>query len=61
MARMLWVQRYADKQPVAFVVDVSDNGEPGRQDTFALRLSNGYSAAGTVQGGNIQLHGACRS
>ena len=41
-------------------VDVADNGEPGRSDTFALRLSNGYSASGTLQGGNIQLHGKCR-
>lgn len=39
-------------------VDVSDNGEPGRQDTFALRLSNGYSVAGSLKGGNIQLHKA---
>jgi hypothetical protein len=39
-----------------FRVDVSDKGERGRNDTFALRLSNGYSAAGTLGGGNIQLH-----
>ncbi len=37
-------------------VEVSDNGEPGRNDTFSLRLSNGYSAAGSLGGGNIQLH-----
>jgi len=41
-------------------VDVADNGEPGRSDTFDLRLSNGYRAAGTLRGGNIQLHGPCR-
>ena len=41
-------------------VDVADNGEPGRSDTFELRLSNGYSAGGTLQGGNIQLHKPCR-
>src|SRR5437667_11047655 len=30
-----------------YQVDVSDNGEPGRNnDTFSLRLSDGYSAAG---------------
>ena len=40
--------------------DVSDNGEPGRNDTFTLRLSNGYTASGTLGGGNIQLHGPCR-
>lgn len=37
-------------------VEVADNGEPGRSDTFALVLSNGYGAAGTLDGGNIQLH-----
>jgi hypothetical protein len=42
-------------------VDVADNGEPGRgRDTFALTLSNGYSAAGQLQGGNIQLHLPCK-
>jgi hypothetical protein len=39
-----------------YKVDVTDNGEPGRADTFALELSNGYRAEGTLQGGNIQLH-----
>lgn len=39
-----------------YSVDVSDNGEPGSSDTFRLTLSNGYSAAGTLRGGNIQLH-----
>jgi hypothetical protein len=36
--------------------EVADNGEPGRNDTFRLMLSNGYMAAGTLDGGNIQLH-----
>jgi hypothetical protein len=40
----------------AFQVDVSDNGEPGTNDTFALRLSNGYTSFGDLNGGNIQLH-----
>lgn len=39
-----------------FVVVVSDNGEPGVNDTFTINLSNGYAAAGTLRGGNIQLH-----
>jgi hypothetical protein len=39
-----------------FEVDVSDHGEPGRDDTFAIRLSNGYTASGVLGGGNIQLH-----
>ena len=40
-----------------YTVDVADNGEPGGNDTFALKLSNGYVAAGPLAGGNIQLHG----
>jgi len=36
--------------------EVADNGEPGRSDTFLLVLENGYRAAGTLDGGNIQLH-----
>ncbi|HVH31135.1 MAG TPA: choice-of-anchor P family protein [bacterium] len=44
----------------AFTVDVADNGEPGAGvDTFALQVSNGYNASGTLGGGNIQLHHPC--
>ena len=43
-----------------YQVDVADNGEPGRNDTFALSLSSGYSASGTLSGGNIQLHLSCQ-
>jgi hypothetical protein len=43
-------------QPGTYQVDLSDNGEPGRSDTFNLRLSNGYRASGNLGGGNIQLH-----
>ena len=41
-----------------FVVDVDDFAEPGSGvDTFSLRMSDGYSAGGTVvDGGNIQIH-----
>lgn len=39
-----------------YQVDVTDNGRRGRHDTFSLRLSNGYTASGTLRGGNIQLH-----
>jgi hypothetical protein len=42
-----------------YSVTVRDAGEPGRQDTFDLKLSNGYQATGTLNGGNIQLHKAC--
>jgi len=44
-----------------YQVDVSDNGEPGRNDTFSIVLSNGYHASGRLDGGNIQLHKPCNS
>jgi hypothetical protein len=43
-------------ESLRYEVTVADNGEPGRADTFALSLANGYSASGTLDGGNIQLH-----
>jgi len=44
-----------------YSIDAADNGEPGRSDTLRISLSNGYSAGGTLAGGNIQLHKpACR-
>ena len=47
---------------MTYTVDVTDNGEPGRgSDLFSLRLSNGYTASGTLAGGNIQLHKACKA
>ncbi|HEV2751857.1 MAG TPA: choice-of-anchor P family protein [Gemmatimonadales bacterium] len=42
-----------------YEVDVADNGEPGRNDTFTIQLSGtgySYSAGGSLDGGNIQLH-----
>jgi hypothetical protein len=43
-----------------YSIDVADNGEPGRNtDTLQITLSNGYSAGGTLAGGNIQLHKPC--
>lgn len=46
-----------------YKVDVADNGERGRNDTFAISVfdasnANVYSAEGTLRGGNIQLHKA---
>jgi len=43
-----------------YQVDVTDNGEPGRNDSFTLKLSNDYGASGTLGGGNIQLHLSCQ-
>jgi hypothetical protein len=50
-----------DGAPGTAIVQVVDNGEPGRNDTFAIWLSNGYHASGDLGGprpggGNIQLH-----
>jgi hypothetical protein len=39
-----------------FQVRVCDNGEPGKDsDTFSINMSDGYTAGGTLQGGNIQI------
>jgi hypothetical protein len=40
-----------------FQVDVCDNGEPGQgTDTFNIVMSDGYTAGGTLGGGNVQIH-----
>jgi Mg-chelatase subunit ChlD len=41
-----------------FRIDVADNGEPGRNDTYRIRLSNAYdSGVQTLSaGGNVQIH-----
>jgi hypothetical protein len=45
-----------------YVLEVEDNGEPGRGDVIDLTLSNGYHSVGTLDGGgNIQLHKAVTS
>jgi hypothetical protein len=47
-----------DGSTVTFVVIVTDNGEPGTADTFSISLSNGFTASGTLVGGNVQVHSA---
>lgn len=47
------------RSTITYTVVVKDIGEPGRYDSFSLELSNGYSASGTLGGGNIQLHKEC--
>ena len=42
-----------------YQIDVDDNSDTGRTDTFSIRLSNGYSASGTLTGGNILLDPIC--
>jgi hypothetical protein len=49
-----------DGVPGTYIVDVADNGEPGRNDTFSLTLSNGYVENASLSGGNIQLHSPCQ-
>ena len=48
----------ANGQPtISYKVTVVDNGEPGAgHDQFAIQLSNGYSASGTLGGGNLEIH-----
>jgi len=49
-----------DGQPGTYTVDVTDNGEPGSDDIFIITLfPSGYTAGGTLDGGNIQLHKPC--
>ena len=40
----------------SYTAVVDDLGEPGRNDWFQIDLTNGYGAAGNLEGGNIQLH-----
>jgi hypothetical protein len=58
-----------DNEPVTFRVRMEDNGEPGGDDRFGVRLSQGYHLSTrelgppgrTGGGGNIQLHKPNRS
>ena len=47
------------KGSYTYTVIVVDNGESGRNDSFSLSLSSGYSASGNLMGGNIQIHKKC--
>jgi hypothetical protein len=42
---------------VAFTLNLEDLGEPGSSDAFMIQIPalNGYSAGGTITGGNIQI------
>jgi hypothetical protein len=41
---------------VDFTVEVIDNGEAGSSDVFSISLNDGYSRAGTLTRGNVQVH-----
>jgi hypothetical protein len=44
-------------ESVRFRVRLEDNGEPGRDDRFGIRLENGYLVTTRLlEGGNVQLH-----
>jgi hypothetical protein len=41
----------------AFRIDVTDQGEPGTNDTYGITLSDGYaSGQQRLQGGNVRIH-----
>ena len=63
LTRLIHFDVTIDGQAGTALVEVTDNGEPGRNDTFQISLSTGYSAGGSLGGdrpggGNIQLHKA---
>ena len=40
-----------------FRIDVTDSGEPGREDRYRIRISNGYDSGDQrLEGGNVQMH-----
>jgi len=42
--------------PCTFTVNVTDNGEPGTNDTFTISVNGGPTDGGMLRGGNIQVH-----
>jgi hypothetical protein len=55
-ARILGTATVNGTPGVGFQVDVCDNNEPGKDaDTFSIVMSDGYSASGTLGGGNVQI------
>jgi hypothetical protein len=49
-------QATVDGTTTNYRIDVDDLGEPGTADTFKIQTDGGYTAAGTLRGGNIQIH-----
>jgi hypothetical protein len=47
--------------PCTFTVNVADNGEPGRNDSFEITVDAAPAQGGTLRGGNIQVHKPKRS
>jgi hypothetical protein len=42
--------------PCMFKVDVEDNGEPGKNDSFKISINAGPQEGGTLRSGDIQIH-----
>ena len=42
--------------PMTFTLTATDNGEPGRTDTFSIAFNGGTPFSGTLTKGNIQVH-----
>jgi hypothetical protein len=57
-ARFTSTAMAARVQSVQFEIEVDDLGEPGKGDTFTIRVlaPNGYNAGGALTGGNITIH-----
>ena len=49
-------QARVDGAVTDYRIDVDDLGEPGVLDTFKIQTDSGYTAAGRLDGGNIQIH-----
>lgn len=59
VGNMAWIYGTCtiDNQPGHwFRIEVTDNGEPGDKDVFKIVLDTGYTASGTLGGGNIVIH-----
>ena len=44
-----------DGTRTGYRIDVTDNGDPGSGDTFAIATDSGYSTGGLLTGGNVQV------
>jgi hypothetical protein len=42
--------------PCTFTVNVTDNGEPGTNDSFVISVSGATPEGGMLRSGNIQIH-----
>jgi hypothetical protein len=49
---------WVDGVRTSYRIEVNDFGQPGTLDTFEIHIGSGYTAAGTLDGGNIQVRPA---